>query len=757
MDFPHILVVAASAGSGKTFALSERYITFLLSPEISSSARNILAITFTNKAAAEMKDRIISRLKEIAIGDSIVVSDILTDIKLNENSLRHSAGKILDGLLERYSDLKVQTIDSFMTSITKSSALELGLPPNFEIVLDSSNSLNLVFDELLSRVYQNSQGKDSEVTHLFIDLLNEILRINEDTDWDAKRIILENTSALREEELLKGQVLKKRASYKDYDEKRKHITESIKGFLASTGRTLNLKESFINAAGRFIEDRRFQPWESRMFLKEHISELCKKDSSPSEKDQKVWQEICKGVSSLAEIIAHYRFAPFVSFLTLFNEGVRTFKGRQQTVFIEDLNIHLRSLLIKEGVVPEIYFHLGDRIHHFFIDEFQDTSRFQWENLSPLIEETLSKAGSLFYVGDKKQAIYEFRGGESALFDEVKTAFPSVADKIEEKYPEVNYRSRENIVSFINKTFSENNLRLWIERCKLNEETTDIAMLLKTYAHSQQKPDQKEDKKGGLVKVERISPQEQLKKEEMDTEIGKHLVALIKKGILGRFSPSDIAILVRTNNEASTVTRVLTGADISVASEKTLDISSNTLIQEIVSFLSFLDSPIDNLSFACFISGDIFQKVSGLSRDRVFSFLLKNRGLEGPIRSSLYVLFRDRFPQVWKKYIEEYFNAVGFLPLYDLAFRILKKYNVFRDFPDDEGFFYQFLEVLKETGKEVVSSAKPFLDYWYSEKEKKEDFQVVLPEYTNAVKVLTIHKAKGLGFPVVIIPFAYLNN
>ncbi|MCK4325826.1 UvrD-helicase domain-containing protein, partial [bacterium] len=394
---------------------------------------------------------------------------------------------------------------------------------------------------------------------------------------------------------------------------------------------------------------------------------------------------------------------------------------------------------------------------FFIDEFQDTSRFQWENLSPLIEETLSKAGSLFYVGDKKQAIYEFRGGESALFDEVKTAFPSVADKIEEKYPEVNYRSRENIVSFINKTFSENNLRLWIERCKLNEETTDIAMLLKTYAHSQQKPDQKEDKKGGLVKVERISPQEQLKKEEMDTEIGKHLVALIKKGILGRFSPSDIAILVRTNNEASTVTRVLTGADISVASEKTLDISSNTLIQEIVSFLSFLDSPIDNLSFACFISGDIFQKVSGLSRDRVFSFLLKNRGLEGPIRSSLYVLFRDRFPQVWKKYIEEYFNAVGFLPLYDLAFRILKKYNVFRDFPDDEGFFYQFLEVLKETGKEVVSSAKPFLDYWYSEKEKKEDFQVVLPEYTNAVKVLTIHKAKGLGFPVVIIPFAYLNN
>lgn len=289
----------------------------------------------------------------------------------------------------------MQTIDSFLTSIIKSSALGLGLPPNFEIVLDSSTSLNFVFDELLSRVYQDAQGEDSDITHLFINLLSEILRINEEAGWDVKKVILDNISILRNQELLKGQILKKISSYKDYEDKRKHIAESIKRFLASTETRLNFKQHFLIAAGRFIEDRQFRPWESKMFSKQHISELCKKDSNPSEKDQESWEEICKDISLLAEIIAHCRFAPFINFLTLFDKSIRSFKDRQQSIFIEGLNIHLRSLLVNEGIVPEIYFHLGDRIFHFFIDEFQDTSRFQWENLSPLIEEALSKAGSFF--------------------------------------------------------------------------------------------------------------------------------------------------------------------------------------------------------------------------------------------------------------------------------------------------------------------------------------------------------------------------
>lgn len=695
-----------------------------------------------------MKERIISHLKEIALGDS---------------ELKESARLKLDELLDRYSDLKVQTIDSFLTSVTKSSALELGLPPRFEIVLDSSPALDFVLDELLSQVRpvmplngvrEGSQGKQGEITRLFLDLLYELLEMDEETGWDVKRVILRNISDLRKQRFLKGQKLKKIFSREDVEKKRDSLREALEGFLKSGEGVLDFKKHFVKAASKFIKEGQYQPWESQMFLKGEVRELCKKNSHISPEHGEAWERIREALSFLAEITAHCRFAPFLNFVDLFEDGLQSFKDRSQTIFIEDLNVHLKRFLDKEGIVPEIYFHLGDRISHFFIDEFQDTSRLQWENLFPLIEETLSKKGSLFYVGDKKQAIYRFRGGESALFEEAKRSFPSVEGKsIEERFPEINYRSRENIVSFINKTFSRENLTLWAKDTDIDAGVPDFSSLLETYAHSAQKADQKEERKGGLARVERISPRGPLKKEELDIAIGKRLVDLIRDNITPRFPPRDIAVLVRTNIEASWVTGVLTSAGLPVASEKTLDISSNSLVQELVSFLAFLDSPIDSFSFACFISGDIFLKVSALTRKEIFSFLLENREGERP----LYTLFREKFPEVWQEHLEEYFQAVGFLPPYDLISRILKKYNVLRNFPDDEGFLYQLLEVLKQSEAEGKNILKAFLDCWRGGEEKKENFQVVLPEYTNAIRVLTIHKAKGLGFPVVIIPFAYLNK
>jgi len=748
MDFPHILVIAASAGSGKTYALSERYINFLLSPAIKASPRNILAITFTNKAAGEMKERIISCLKEISLGDS---------------GRKESARLKLEELLDHYSDLKVQTIDSFLTSVTMSSALELGLPPRFEIVLDSSPALSFVLDELLSQVYPvippdgvsaGALGKPGAVTRLFLALLDELLELDEESGWDIKKELLQNISELRKQLFLKGQRLTKIFSYEDIKKKRERLRPALESFLKSGEEGLDFKKHFVGAAGKFIKDRQFQPWESQMFMKGQVAELCKKNSRILPEHQKAWEEIRTDISSLAEITAHCRFAPFLNFVDLFETGLRSFKARQQAVFIEDLNLQLKAFLSQEGIVPEIYFHLGDRISHFFIDEFQDTSRLQWESLFPLIEETLSKRGSLFYVGDKKQAIYGFRGGESALFDEAKVSFPSVEKKnIEEQFPEINYRSRENIVSFINETFSQENLARWVKERGEKEEAPNSAPFLETYARSRQKAELKGEKKGGLVRVEKILPGEPLGKEELNIVLGKRLVDLIRAEITPRFLPRDIAILVRTNIQASWVTGILTGAGLPVASEKTLDISSNSLVQELVGFLAFLDSPIDNFSFASFLSGDIFLKVSTLTREEIYSFLLENRKGERP----LYTLFREKFPTVWQEHLEEYFQAVGFLPPYDLISRILKKYHVLQNFPSEEGFFYQLLEVLKESESEGNNALKAFLDSWSGEGEKKENFQVVLPEYTNAIRVLTIHKAKGLSFPVVIIPFAYLND
>ncbi|MDI6794136.1 MAG: UvrD-helicase domain-containing protein [bacterium] len=770
MYFPHILVMTASAGSGKTFALSERYVDFILSPDIKASPRNILAITFTNKAAVEMKDRILSVLKKIALAEPQVPAGLkpaggwiaesalreslgetlnkLLD-KYGESVLKDSADRNLTELLDRYSDFKVQTIDSFLTSITMSSALELGLPPRFEIVLDSSPALNFVLDDLLSQV--RAYGTN---TGAFLGLLNELLRIDQAAGWDIKKIILENISKLRRQKFIKGQRLKGVFSYRDVEKKRSFLKEAIEEFLEMIKRDkLALDGRFIKAANRFIDDDLFQPWDSKMLLKEHVNEFCNKPSLPCLMPchEEAWEGIRREVPSLSEMTAHCRFAPFIKIAGLFDNALQSFKNRRQMIFMEDLNVLLESFLSEEGIVPEIYFHLGDRIAHFFIDEFQDTSRLQWQNLFPLIEETLSEDGSLFYVGDKKQAIYGFRGGESALFDEVKDGFDSVRNP-DEKPLKINRRSREKIVEFVNDVFSAKNLVLWAESCN-NTGDLDLPLLLETYTDSEQDIDPKEADEGGLVRVERIPGDKPLEKAEVDARIGRRLVSLICNEVIPRFSPGDIAILVRTNTEASWVTRMLTGANIPVASERTLNISSNHLVQEVASFLAFLDSPIDNFSFACFISGEIFLKASGLNREEIFSFLLENRDIQRP----LYTLFRHKFPQMWQERLEEYFNAVGFLPPYDLLSRILKKYDAFRNFPNEEAFFYQLLELLKQGEAEGRNSLKAFLTLWYSEEEKKEGFQVLLPEHPNAIRVLTIHKAKGLGFRVVISPFTYLNN
>ncbi len=724
--FPHIHAISASAGSGKTHTLMNRYLDFLFSPNFRSLA-DILAITFTNKATSEMKKRIVDELKKKALQGS------------------SEANKRLDELFDRYSDFRIQTIDAFLTSIAAVSALELGFPPHFEITLTPKPTFNLVLDELLDMVQPDSEDG---ITQYFLNFLDEILK----PKWNIKKMILENIDTLKNQTTLQGYRLQRKFSLQEFKKHQEMLQGIVAEFVELNADRLKFKMCFLNAAESFISGKK-EAWAGEMFKKDELSQICKKGADITPDHEKTWQEIRDGVSLLSEMASHIHLCPFIDVITLFDKALESYKNREGIVFMTDLNLKLKDFLDKQGIVPEVYFYLGDRISHFFIDEFQDTSRLQWENLFPLIEESLSRAGSLFYVGDKKQAIYRFRGGDSTLFDEAKGAFRSVAD-IREGFPDINYRSRQQIISFVNHIFSHDNLKKWIESNNSIQE--DMSGIYNTYSHVQQKPKPEEKAKGGFVCVQKISSAEKLSKDELNAEIGRQLVSLLKDQILPRFPRCKVAIIVRTNKEAAWVTRILSAQDIPVASEKTADISSNHLIGEIVRFLTFLDSPMDNFSFACFISGDIFCRAVGLKQENIFAFLLENRKNSKP----LYTLFRDWQDEIWSIYIEPYFHAVGFLPVYDLASKILKGYKIFQNFPDYEGFFYQLLEILKHGESRGENSLKAFLSKWNDEDkadEDKKNFQVVLPDYVDAVKIWTIHKAKGLQSKVIIIPFAYLNN
>ncbi|MDI6781703.1 MAG: UvrD-helicase domain-containing protein [bacterium] len=732
LTFPHIRAISASAGSGKTHTLKKRYLDFLFSKTFRSFS-DILAITFTNKATGEMKKRIITELKGKALQGSKI------------------AERRLDELFDRYSDFRIQTIDAFLTSIAAASALELGFPPHFKITLSQKPIFNLVLDELLDMVQPDSEDG---ITQCLLNFLDEILK----PGWNIKEMILDKIDELKDQATLRGYRLQRKFSYQEFKEHEKMLRGVVAEFREMNADSLNFNKHFIKAAESFINGKQY-PWDSKMFGKDDIFEICNKGSNITLDHEKTWQEIRAGVSLLAEMTSHIHLCPFIDVITLFDEALELFKNRERIVFMTDLNIRLRDFLHKQGIVPEVYFYLGDRISHFFIDEFQDTSRLQWENLFPLIEESLARAGSLFYVGDKKQAIYRFRGGDSTLFDEAKKAFLSV-DDVRDEFLEINYRSREQIISFVNHIFSHDNLKKWIEENKsIQEKGADLSGIYDTYSHVQQEPNQVERARGGLVSVRKILLDEKSNKDEIDTEIGLQLVSLLKDQILPRFSRCNVAIIVRTNKEAAWITRILSAQDIPVASEKTVDISSNHLIGEIVRFLTFLDSPMDNFSFTCFIAGDIFCRTVGLKQEDVFAFLLENRKNSQPI----YTMFREKYEEIWKIYIEPYFHAVGFLPVYDLASKIFKGYKVFQNFPGYEGFFYQLLEILTYGESMGEGSLKAFLAKWNDKDQAErtdEDnkiFQAVLPDYVDAVKIWTIHKAKGLQSKVVIIPFAYLNN
>lgn len=703
MRFPHIQVVDASAGSGKTWRLAQRFIHLLFT----SNLRNILAITFTNKAANEMKERILEWLKRAALGDremieNIKQSDNLGAVSgLSEKLIQQKSEEKIFEILHDYLNFNVSTIDSFLNSIALSSSMDIGLPPGYEITTNPSPYIKYVVDLMLSGV-----GKDvHKHTELFDEFLNSFLTLEESRSWQPKNSILEKVEMLRSRENMmgmrfeefQGNLVDKNLLFNLLEKEKKKVTN--KRMLKAIENTISTRN--IEKMGNWVE-------ELSPFVRKKIDDF-----------------FYAGASK--------RFNSYIAILSRVRSELEEIKKRKRVVFIDEISIRIGEFLQREGIVPEIYFMLGDVIFHYLIDEFQDTNRVQWSNLKPLIENSLSQGGSLFYVGDRKQALFRFRGGDIELFDRVKEDFPSV-ERAQPVILKENYRSKRNIVEFNNRIFAPDNLK------KLGG-LKDLK-IAEIYENCRQNVARKENPEGGYVLVKKIPGKTN---EETGENLRKELILKLQEITAGhRFE--EIAILVEENEDVRTITNWLVESGYPAASDVTMDLRKNSWVIEIINFIKFLNSPDDDLSFAAFITGDIFCWSAGISREKIFSFLQDCRNR----KTMLYILFREKFPGIWKDYIEPFFQKTGFLPLYDLVFEIFKVYRIFDRIPENEGFFMRLLEIIKEREDSGENSLQSFLDYL--EQEEKEVFQIVLPEHTDAIRISTIHKAKGLSFPVVIACF-----
>jgi ATP-dependent exoDNAse (exonuclease V) beta subunit len=408
----------------------------------------------------------------------------------------------------------------------------------------------------------------------------------------------------------------------------------------------------------------------------------------------------------------------------------------------------------EASIPEIYYRLSEKYKHFLIDEFQDTNPAQWEGIHCFLKESIAEGGTLFYVGDRKQAIYEFRGADSRIFQNVRKDFS--AYEFKENFLLDNYRSRKEIVEFNNRIFSKENLETGINE-SLTESKTDIDLgeILSVYENSKQNP--RPSKIGGYVEMVFV---DKLKKEaQADDEEGEHQDD-VKEIFLGfmdkikdRFDFKDIAVLCPINVQCQEAASWLSEKGYPFESAQTQSIKNNSTIKEIFSLLRFIASPIDKISFAAFLLGEIFSKKTEIPTADLEKFLFENKTSDK--FKSPYVDFRGAYPEIWERYFEDFFSQAGLVAVYELAISILDKFDVLENFAPQRIFIMRFLELIKEFEKDD-SGIKSFVDF-FDDLEMDDEKAFIKTAAGAGIQIMTIHKAKGLQFSIVILPFLSLSH
>ncbi|MDD5079142.1 MAG: UvrD-helicase domain-containing protein [Candidatus Omnitrophica bacterium] len=754
-----IYVVEASAGSGKTYALAKQYLRLLIGPGLKPGEiplRSILAITFTNKAAVEMKERILEFLKKIAFNqfrDPGEKKEILSFLETGEEAAREKAFLVMDEIIRNYNFFQVQTIDSFINAILSGCAFKLNLSAGFKIKTNYDEYLSFCLDKLIDRAAGNN-----EVMAVFEGYLRQYLYLENKAGWLPKKDILDTLAKMLNDSNVYGK------GFTGYSLKDKNslfvARRNLIGLMTELrdnepdGTNQSVFKAFRNKLDKYGESLNIEEL-SRSFIAKEFP--IRKNYQAPEKTALLWARIRKEIGELFELEALALLNCYIDIFKLFYCELLSAAGKDDVVFLAELNRKARVLFDEQGItVPELYYRLATRFRHYLIDEFQDTSALQWKNLFLMVEEALSTGGSLFYVGDKKQAIFRFRGGDTRLFDGLQSQFQNFP--VKRSYLSDNYRSCFAIVDFNNRVFSLDNLKRFLQEKDAQEETkksgltltaSEAADILAVFDCSAQKS---QVKSSGYVRIERVDAQAG---EDTGDIIRVKCVELIRELSARLNGYRNIAILCRTNRQIEEITSWLGLEHIPVESEKTLNIRSHGLIKEIISFLKFLNSPIDDLSFASFILGDIFTRAGGISKEEISGFIFSaHRDRQSKARDVyLYREFRRRYPGIWDEFIEEFFKGVGFIPIYELVITIFSRFRITERFRDAQGFIMRFLEMIKNRVNEENASIGSFLEYF--ESGHNEDMYLNISS-ADAVKVMSVHKAKGLGFDAVIIPFLEIN-
>jgi ATP-dependent exoDNAse (exonuclease V) beta subunit len=738
------IIYNASAGSGKTYTLVKDYLRILLSSVQKDTYKQILAVTFTNKAVAEMKARIIENLNvfsfDAAAENSPMFLDLAADLKLHPAQLQQRAKEVLKSILHNYAFFEVATIDKFTHSVIRTFAYDLKLPLNFEVELDTDALLNEAVDQLISKA-----GDDKLISEVLIEYALE--KADDDKSWDIAFDLNKIAKLLLNENEKPHLQRIKHKTLEDFSELKKGLLQKIK----TTTETLesNGKEvlALLTNAGLEFDDflrktlpNHFKKIADKDFnekslygnkLADNLAEgnVYKKTLDPDKAatidgllpQLAEYYHTCKAlVYELSFLKNFYKNATPLSVLNAIQQELDSIKEEQNLLLISEFNT-LISETIKDEPAPFIYERLGEKYKHYFIDEFQDTSEMQWENLIPLISNKLqtealgAQSGTLTIVGDAKQSIYRWRGGKAEQFIGLnKEVNPFFVEKDTKNLPK-NYRSYDEIINF-NNTFFQH-----ISQYFHNEAFAEI--------YKEGSIQETNDKKGGVITFDFVEAKTSEEEFEIIPEkVIEKIQELLQKG----FDYKDICVLTRRKNEGIAIADVLSRQEIPIISSETLLIKRSREVQFIIDVLRLAIQPKNNeikLHLLNYIATDKHQ----ISQTHDF---LKTHVVLEP--EALFEALTD-FDFDFTYFLQ--------LSLYEAVEYCVRSFQLTLESDAYLQFFLDF--VLEYTQKKQLGFAG-FLEHW---EKKKNHISIMASGSENAVQIMTIHKSKGLEFPVVIFPFA----
>jgi len=752
----------ASAGSGKTYTLTKEYLKILFLAKNDDAYRKILAITFTNKAVEEMKTRIVSSLYQFSLDNTSekameLLKDVASETKLSIATLKDKSKAIIKNIIHNYAAFDISTIDKFTHKVIRTFAQDLNLPPNFEVSLETDSLLQEAIDLVISKA-----GNDVNLTKLLIEFSKE--KTDDDKNWDISAELLKVAQLITNEN--NSDEIKEMAdkSLDDFGIVKKKLQEEIKQLkldckaIAQSvldlidGNGVSRKSFYRSLVPNFLEkivDDKIAINETVIKYLDGSESGYSKTVPHSDKDfiDENASEILTSVLTINEkvgkISMYEAFLQNLNPLSLLNTIYQEFKQiqeEQNLVSISDFNKIIHNE-IQNQPAPFIYERLGEKYRHYFIDEFQDTSVMQWQNLIPLIDNALSgqddfgQQGTLMLVGDPKQAIYRWRGGKAEQFidlaKEDKKHNPFSNKDKQTLRLGTNYRSYSEVIQFNNAFFKQLSDKF---------ENPDYKNLYENLSHQEIN-----SKIGGYVNLSFIEvPEDETEVEGFDLDNDSisvkdkfylnQTLRTIEKCIANGFEYKDIVLLTRTKAPGIKLANFLTENSVPILSSETLLIQNATEVKLLIALLRYLKNPKDDESKVYFLY-----------------FIAKYLQSELEIHDFILVA-KDKNSDE----LETFLKTIGI----EISFKNCKKKSLYEaveiliaTFLNDKvntSYLQYFLDLVLEKDVKVQSSIADFLEYWDKIGYQK---SIPSPEGTNAVRIMTIHKSKGLEFPVVIFPFA----